>query len=403
MKDQNISTYFILGLSTVAVIFFAFEIYAFLNPLILLGLLIFALYPLRENIYANRLLWVTAILFVIWFINMLTGILAPFIFAFLLAYLFEPLMNWLCDKRFPRWLASLLITLFGLVVLVFTILLIVPEVSRQISALLILSKQFPDKLIEWVRSLYSIELLQKFNINVYLIEAELKEIIKSKVGDVGKLTAEFATTIAQSIPKLISILFNIVLVPILSFYFLNDFESIKKAFYKTVPKIYLSSVHKYLELAGSIFRQYLRGYLIIMTIEIICYISIFSLIGLKYPLVLGIVAGAMLFVPYIGIFISIALTTVVILIGSPSYAQPILFSAITYTVMQSLENFILIPKIVGERVNLNPILIFLSIILFSYFIGFMGILIAIPVTAFLVAIYKHEVFSEPLTLPKSNA
>ncbi len=400
MTEQTLSRYLILGLSTLAVIFFAFEIHPFLNPLILFLLLVFTLYPLRENTYAKRLLWITVIFFALWFMNMMTGLLAPFIFAFLLAYLFEPFMNWLCDKRVPRWLASIVITLIGTVGLILIVVLIVPEVSRQISALLILSKKLPDKLIEWVRALTSIELLEKLNIDLTIIETELKEIIKSKVGDVGKITASFATTVAQSIPKLISIIFNIILIPILSFYFLNDFENIKSSFYKVVPKIYMTSIHKYLELAGSIFRQYLRGYLIIMTIEILLYIGIFTLIGLKYPLVLGIVAGAMLFVPYIGIFISISLTLIVILIGSPSYGQPILFSAIAYTVMQSLENFIFIPKIVGERVNLNPILIFLSIILFSYFIGFMGILIAIPVTAFIVAVYKHELFGEPLALQK---
>lgn len=402
MTDQNISKYFLLGLSTVAIIFFAFEINEFLNPLILFGLLIFTLYPLKENLFAKRLLWITFIFFVIWFVNMLTGLLAPFIFAFGLAYLFDPLINWLCEKRVPRWLASLVITAIGMIGLILTVLLIIPEVSRQISALLILSKQLPDKIIEWIRAISDIELIDKLNIDLLVIENEFKELIKNKVGDVGQMTANFATKIAQSIPKLISLIFNIILIPILSFYFLNDFEHIKDTFYKTVPKVYMSSLHKYLELAGSIFRQYLRGYLIIMSIEIILYISIFSLIGLKYPLVLGIVAGAMLFVPYIGIFISITLTMTVILIGSQSYGEPILFSAITYTVMQSLENFFFIPKIVGERVNLNPILIFLSIILFSYFIGFMGILIAIPVSAFLVAIYKHEMFSEPLALPKKT-
>jgi len=395
MQETQNERYFLLALATISAIYFVGIIHEVLSPLVLFLLVLFLLYPLRDSQYGQRLLWSSVLLFAIWFTTSLSGLLMPFIISFTLAYLFEPLMHWLCKKGVPRSVAAFFITMFGIGGLALVIILVVPEVSRQIMALLALIKVLPERTLEVINTLSKWEILHRLNIDVTFMEKQISEAITSRVGDIGKLTADFATSLAQSIPKVISTIMNIIFIPILSFYFLNDFEDIQATFYKILPRTYARTVHKYIETGGTIFKQYLRGYIIIMTLEIVLYTIIFNIIGIKYPLVLAIIAGAMLFVPYIGIFISMALTALVIALGNGE-GQIYLFIGLTYLIMQSMENFFLIPKIVGKKVHLNPILLFLSIVLFGYFIGFIGILIAVPVSAFLVAVFKHQVFNEPL-------
>ncbi|ACF12960.1 protein of unknown function UPF0118 [Chloroherpeton thalassium ATCC 35110] len=394
MLEPHNERYFLLALATLSAIYFVAVIHEALSPLVLFLLVIFLLYPLRDSEYGRRLLWSSVILFFIWFVTALSGLLSPFIISFTLAYLFDPMVNWLCKKRVPRSVAAFFITMFGIGGLALLIILVVPEVSRQIMALLGLIKILPERTLDVINALSKWEFFDRLNLDVEMMEKQLSGLVTSRVGDIGKLTADFATSLALSIPKVISTIMNIIFIPILSFYFLNDFETIRDTLYKILPNTYTQTVHRYVDVAGTIFKQYLRGYLIIMTLEIILYTIIFSLIGIKYPLVLAIIAGAMLFVPYIGIFISVSLTALVIALGNGE-GQIYLFTGLTYLTIQSVENFFLIPKIVGSRVQLNPILLFLAIVLFGYFIGFVGILIAVPVSAFLVAIFRHKVFNEP--------
>ncbi|NTV47835.1 MAG: AI-2E family transporter, partial [Chlorobiales bacterium] len=350
---------------------------------------------LRENLYANRLLWVTAILFIVWFASALSGLLAPFIIGFVLAYLFEPVMTLLCRWKIPRALAALLITLFGVGGIALTIILIAPDVSDQLGALFLVAQTLPEKLQEIGKRLPQLKALSWLNIDLLEIQKKLIALVTSRVGDIGALTADIATTLAESIPKLISLITSIILIPFLSFYFLNDYEAIQKTINKLLPKTKADTIKKHMDLASGIFRQYLRGYLIIMLIDIVLYTLILSLIGISYPLLLGIISGLMLFIPYVGIIIAISLSAIVTLLGD-NIGENLLWVGLTYASVHSLENFVLVPKIVGAKVKLNPILVFLSIFLFGYFFGLIGILISIPVSAYLVAVFTEKFLTKPM-------
>lgn len=404
MQEKSESTYFILTLSTIAVLFFAYSVHDILSPLLTFLLIIFLVYPFRENQYANRLLWITSILFGVWFVSTLSGLLAPFIIGFILAYLFEPLMTRLCKWKMPRSVAALLITLFGVGGLVLTIILIAPEVSNQIVALFSVAETLPVKVQEFNKQLPQLKVLTWLQIDLVQIQKELALLITKRIGDIGTITANIVTTIAESIPRLISLLTSIILIPFLSYYFLNDFEVIEKNFKRMLPANYAVAVDRHLKLASGIFRQYLRGYLIIMLIDIVLYTLIFSIIGIKYSLVLGIISGLMIFIPYIGIIIAVSMASLITILGDNA-GQNLLWVGITYAGIHSLENFVMIPKIVGSKVKLNPILVFLSIFLFGYFFGLIGILFSIPVSAYLVAVLTEKFLNEPTgsnTSPESE-
>ena len=131
MYDNHNERYFLLVLATISAVYFVAVIHESLSPLVLFLLVLFLLHPLRENTYGRRLLWSCIILFGIWFTTSLSGLLSPFIISFTLAYLFDPMVSWLCKKRVPRSVAAFFITMFGIGGLAVAIILVVPEFWRK--------------------------------------------------------------------------------------------------------------------------------------------------------------------------------------------------------------------------------------------------------------------------------
>jgi predicted PurR-regulated permease PerM len=126
----------------------------------------------------------------------------------------------------------------------------------------------------------------------------------------------------------------------------------------------------------------------VVFILIVFYSLAFSLIKLRYPFLVGIVYGVMSFVPYIGGIIAFLVSVLVAVFGE-NVVQTIALIGVIYAAGHALENFVLAPKIVGDRVKLNPIVLFLAIFLFGYFFGFFGVLLAVPLSAFLVEVLRR--------------
>ncbi len=392
MTDKA-TQYFLLALSSLAVLYFAVEVRIVLSPLLMLIVVVFLLYPIRDNFYANRLLWITAVLFVVWFAKVLSGLLAPFIIGFVLAYLFEPLVERLVKWRLSRSTAALLITLFGVGGLILAVVFITPLISDQISALTRALAMLPAQTETLFNDIMTSPLAQQLGLDLRAAEQSLLEWLRSRTTDIGSITAEALGAVAGSIPQLLSALIDIILVPFLSYYFLTDFPIIQSTVQDLVPRTYRDTFREYAILGSDIVRQYLRGQLIVMLILIALYSISFSFIGLRYSLLVGIVYGVMSFIPYIGGIVAFAVSAIVALFGE-NVPTTLFLIALIYAAGHLVENFILVPKIIGEKVKLNPIVLFLAIFLFGYFFGFLGVLLAVPLSAFLIAAFRKR-FLEP--------
>lgn len=389
MSDR-LTQYFLLALASLLVIFFAYEVREVLSPLLIFILAVFMLYPISENFYANRLIWICVILFVAWFAKTLSGLLAPFIIGFVLAYLFEPLIGLLMrlHARITRSMAALIITLFGVGSVILAVIFITPLITAQLSALASSLSTLPEQAEALVQEILSHPLAVQLGLNSQDIQESVVEWLRTRSDDIGSISANAISAIASSFPQLLSAIIDIVLIPFLAYYFLSDLPGIKETIRQLVPPQYRNMAQDYATLGGDIVRQYLRGQLIVVFILIMFYSVAFSLIKLRYSFLVGIIYGIMSFVPYIGGIIAF-LSSVLVAVFGENVARTILLIAIIYAAGHALENFVLAPKIIGDRVKLNPIVLFLAIFLFGYFFGFFGVLLAVPLSAFLVAVLRR--------------
>ncbi|MDW8464879.1 MAG: AI-2E family transporter [Chloroherpetonaceae bacterium] len=389
MSDK-LTQYFLLTLASLLVIFFAYEVREVLSPLLIFILAVFLLYPISDNFYANRLVWICVILFIAWFAKTLSGLLAPFIIGFVLAYLFEPLIGLFMrlHRRITRSIAALIITLFGVGSVILAVVFITPLITAQLALLSNTLSDLPAQAEALIQDLMQHPLATQIGLNSKDLQDAVVEWLRHRSDDIGSFSANAVSAIASSFPQLLSAIIDIVLIPFLAYYFLSDLPAIKSTIQQLVPPQYRQSAQEYALLGGEIVRQYLRGQLIVVFILIAFYSVAFALIKLRYSFLIGIIYGVMSFVPYIGGIIAF-LSSVLVAVFGENVAQTILLIAIIYAAGHALENFVLAPKIIGERVKLNPIVLFLAIFLFGYFFGFFGVLLAVPLSAFLVEVLRR--------------
>ena len=389
MSDKS-TQYLLLALASLLVIFFAYEVREVLSPLLIFILAVFLLYPVSDNFYANRLIWICVVLFTAWFAKTLSGLLAPFIIGFVLAYLFEPLTGFLMrlHRHITRQVSALIITLFGVGSVILAVVFITPLITAQLSALASSLPTLSEQAELFVQEILAHPLAIQLGLNSQDMQDSLIAWLRTRTDDIGSISANAISAVASSFPQLLSAIIDIVLIPFLAFYFLSDFPAIKATIRQLVPPQYRTQFADYASLGSEIVRQYLRGQLIVVFILIVFYSLAFSLIKLRYPFLVGIVYGVMSFVPYIGGIIAFLVSVLVAVFGE-NVVQTIALIGVIYAAGHALENFVLAPKIVGDRVKLNPIVLFLAIFLFGYFFGFFGVLLAVPLSAFLVEVLRR--------------
>jgi predicted PurR-regulated permease PerM len=265
---------------------------------------------------------------------------------------------------------------------------ITPLITAQLSALASSLSTLSEQAEILVQEILSHPLATQFGLNSQDMQDSRIAWLRTRTDDIGSISANAISAVASSFPQLLSAIIDIVLIPFLAFYFLSDFPDIKATIRQLVPPQYRTQFADYASLGSEIVRQYLRGQLIVVFILILFYSIAFSLIKLRYPFLVGIVYGVMSFVPYIGGIIAFLVSVLVAVFGE-NVTQTIALIAVIYAAGHALENFVLAPKIIGDRVKLNPIVLFLAIFLFGYFFGFFGVLLAVPLSAFLVAVLRR--------------
>ncbi|HED30897.1 MAG TPA: AI-2E family transporter [Prosthecochloris aestuarii] len=389
-RSASTSTLLVILIAAGA-LFLGFEIRTALSPLLLYLVLVFLMQPLRENPFVERLFWSITILFGAWVYSELSSLLTPFIIALVLAFLFEPVMNALLARKIPRLLSALLITFFGVGGIVLVVVLLSPEIAHQVTALGAIIPLLPRYLERFISWMFSFEIFSWLSLDVESVKQHITSSISQQLDNMGVLATNFTQTVLKSIPKVITTITTIILLPFLTFWFLNDFNRFSETVNRLLEKKPAAGIRKYVPMASEIFNQYIRGQLIVMLIEITIYSTIFSVIGINYSLLLGILSGSALWLPYIGISTAIATTSLVISLGGNPMEQ-FFWAGLTYLSVQALEILFLVPKIVGGKVQLNPIILFLSIFTFGYFFGITGILFSIPVSAFLVALVRTRLY-----------
>ena len=349
-----------------------------LSPILIGALLIHFLFEVREFPLMRSLRAGIVILLLVWMIINAQGIIIPFLLAFILAYLINPLVDFFERIRVPRLLAVSLLfaTAAGLMVLAWFTL--IPDLIREIQDLIV---RLPI-IVKDVIAFAHMHLPKLFNLlNVDYLKIEQDFLQNQYPAKVESLLLK-AIKALSGMGTILSQILNIILIPVLTFYFLKDYNKIKSGFLSFVPKKNRTLVNFYLWRSNRILGGYIRGKLITCV-----FVGIFTWLGLflfsiPYSIMIGIETGILNFVPFVGFYISLAIALVPPLF-MPNPLHAVVQVLIVFAVVQSIEGYVISPKIVGERVGLHPVAVIFSILIFSHFLGFWGLLIAVPGAALL--------------------
>jgi predicted PurR-regulated permease PerM len=344
------------------------------------------LWPLRGQPAVRAVLMAGALLLGVWLLRVLGGVLAPFILVYVVAYLLHPLVT-LAQRRWrvPRWLPALAVTLLFVGVLAAVVFLLVPALVGQIESLarrvVELATLLPD-IIARADFLDSAE--RAGIIRRQELVAELRQFLPEQVGSlVGRLPAALAG-LTRSVGALIGIVTTVVLVPVLLFYMLVDFATIRDALVRLLPR-YRGS-RAYMARVGDVVGGYLRGQLTISLIAAIVVTIPLMILGVPFALVIGLLTGLLNMIPTIGAILSYVIGGLLMLAFGTWGDVAIVIGVIAGESL--LEQSILTPRIMGAQVGMHPVLVMVSLFIFSALMGPIGLFVGVPATALLVGVYR---------------
>ena len=287
------------------------------------------------------------IAFLVAFFHCLGGILTPFIIAAVLAYILNPLVGKLEAHGIKRGRASMWVMLFALFLLTALLLVIVPMLVQQSQSIIQKLPQFADYIHRTALPWFN----QKFGHYLSLNNETAANWLRSNAQTIQTRIQQALPALMQSGASLATSLSNIVLLPLLLYYFLLDWARWEAGATELVPRRYLDT---YTRITGNM--NTVLGFAI------------------------GMVAGILVFVPYLGAFTGLLLATLAALLQFGSWHGLVSVWAV-FAVGQFLESFLITPKIVGDKIGLSPFWVIFSLMAFGQLLGFVGMLVALPLAA----------------------
>jgi predicted PurR-regulated permease PerM len=321
--------------------------------------------------------WSAALVVFIFLFWLLSPIMLPFIAGLVLAYFLDPLADFLEARGVPRVAAALLILLASLLIIVLIALLIAPLLAEQLG-----------KLIADLPSLIQ-TLGDRFN---QLAPAWLKVALQRQGGNTQEIVTQFGgrlatwtTALVASVwtgsMALINLVSLIVVTPVVAFYMLSDWDKMVAKVDSWLPRDHAETIRRLGREVNSSMAGFIRGQGTVCLLLAAFYAVGLTLAGLSFGLAIGIVAGALTFIPYIGALIGGLLAVGVALVQFwPDYISIGIVAGI-FVAGQFIEGNFLSPKLVGESVGLHPVWVIFALLAFGYLFGFVGLLVAVPLAA----------------------
>ena len=315
---------------------------------------------------------------------LLAPVLTPFLVGAVLAYVLHPAVERLVALRTPRVLAVSVVELTAILLLLALFLLIVPIMSKELPLLReqipLLADKLNNGLAPW---------LAQYGINVALDTASIKAFVLKYLD--ANLEDWLATVLSSARiggSILLAIVGNAILVPVVLFYLLMDWPNLVTRAQKLVPPRMREQVEGFLQECDSVLGQYLRGQLLVMLILAAFYSIGLALFRFDLAVPVGVFTGLAMFIPYVGFGIGLVMALLAGLLQFASW-YGVVAVAVVYGIGQVGESLYLTPRLVGERIGMNPLMVIFALLAFAHLFGFVGVLIALPLSAVLVVAVRR--------------
>ena len=323
---------------------------------------------------------------VVFLIVQMRDVLSPFVVAAVLAYILNPLVEKLCRHGVRRGAAAMLVMVFTLLLLVLLLLIVVPMLVQQFGSLL---GKMPE-LANFVQNKALPLANRLLGTHWALDEQSLSNWLSSHLGSVQTGLSKALPALLEQGGSLVSSLGTLAVLPFLLYYFLLDWSRWTEGIKTMIPRRYLAAYTRIGGNMDTVLGEFLRGQLTVMLIMGLLYGLGLMLTGLESGFAIGMVAGLLVFVPYLGAFTGLLLATMAALLQFGTWQGLITVWAV-FAVGQFLESFFITPKIVGDRIGLSPFWVIFALMAFGSLLGFVGMLLALPLAAVTLVLLREGV------------
>lgn len=315
---------------------------------------------------------------------LLAPVLTPFVVAAVLAYVLHPAVEKLAARRVPRLVAVLGVETLALVVVLALMLLLVPVLVKELP---LLKAQVPPLLdrLDQTLSPWLAQFGIHINLDVASLKAWLAKLLDANMED-WLAAALSSARLGGSV--VLSLIGNVVLVPVVLFYLLLDWPWLVQQARALMPPRLRQSAFGFLDECDSMMGQYLRGQLVVMGLLAVYYSVGLALGGFDLALPLGVFTGLAVAIPYVGFGLGLMLSLLAALLQFGS-VQGVVVVAVVYGIGQLFESFVLTPRLVGERIGLSPLAVIFALMAFGQLFGFVGVLVALPASAVAVVALRR--------------
>lgn len=390
--------------------------------------------PVLQNPWVRAVALLAAIVLVAVVAYLLSAVLVPLFFAFIVAYMFDPLIDKFEERKVARMTAVV-----GLVVLIIVTacllpIVLLPNIVSEAETLIKVSASDEDSsFIESVVDRLPLEKVVEvlgwapeqggsFSAREVLAQ-RLGELVRDKardlgqtfardIGAIGKVAgssvAEVFRSVGNSITGVVLFFGNFALFGFVAVYLLKDYDHIIAGIDDLIPPRYREKTRDISRRIDRQLRAYLRGQVMVCACLGVMYAIGLKIAGVPFAIPLAMFGAVASLVPYLGAALTIGPATILCLLKY-SLDWHIVVTLATFVVAQTLEGNFLTPKIVGSQVGLGPVWVILAIMVFSSTFGFVGLLLAVPMAAVLkvlvgegVELYKRSSFYEPPALPPTS-
>jgi predicted PurR-regulated permease PerM len=317
----------------------------------------------------------------IWLMSALRSVTTIVMVAFFLAYILNPLVEWLTSWGLRRSLVVFIILLSGLALFVGLLLFVVPVIIEE-------TRRFADALPRYLSTLHNQLMLvaEKFGISTPEDWDQITSLIVEKgrqfLPKIADISVQAFFSIFKSTLHILSTILHILLVPIITYYLMVSFDPIKRELNDLIPPYAREPIIEKLGEIDRVLAGFIRGQLTICLILAVLYSLGFGLIRIDLAVVLGLISGLLFIIPYLGTMIGVIFGSLMALAKYGDLVH-VLYVLGWIAIVQLLEAYVLTPRIVGQATGLHPVVYILAVIVGGNLFGFVGMLVAVPVTAVL--------------------
>jgi predicted PurR-regulated permease PerM len=336
---------------------------------------------LRDKI----ILWLLALVTFFWFLNSISTVLIPFLAAIIIAYFLDPLADKLEKLKFSRSISALIILSVFISIITTLGILVIPAFYREFISL---ANAIPNYSNIFLSETYP-KIVLFLHDSGYEIDGDLKKYLSQEnITKIFSFSNDLLGGIMQSSVAIINILSLLFITPILVFYLLKDWNHLIDIVDKYLPTKHAPKTRKVFARIDRVLSGYVRGQFNVCLILGVFYAIGLTVVGLNFGFLIGFLTGIMAFVPYVGMLIGVGIAIIIGLFQWGADIGQVGLLAIVFIVGQVIESNFLTPKLVGKKIGLHPVWVIFSVFAFGVLLGFVGILLAVPMAAVLGVVVK---------------